>query len=242
MHVSLTIIRYPVVFMPLAIFAMAFHRVALWFKQDVRFFKLMGCGKNGTFDIKPDWRQWAILVIRDSDQGIDTTNHQTLLRSLYGRFIQTWYQFFRCETFTVMLTPIEGHGTWDGKHVFGKLPPKTDYEGMIAVLTRATIRINKLGYFWKNVAPVASKMAESTGFITSVGIGEIPWIKQATFSIWASKEHMKAFAYGMKEHAEVIRKTRKENWYSEDMFTRFIVTGTYGTIRGLNPLQENMYI
>jgi hypothetical protein len=29
----------------------------------------------------------------------------------------------------------------------------------------------------------------------------------------------------MKEHAEVIKKTRQQKWYSEDMFTRFRVLG-----------------
>ena len=46
---------------------------------------------------------------------------------------------------------------------------------------------------------------------------------------------MKAFAYTMKEHREVIQKTRKENWYSEDMFTRFKIIKSDGMIDGKNP-------
>ena len=48
---------------------------------------------------------------------------------------------------------------------------------------------------------------------------------------------MKNFAYQMKEHTEVIRKTRKENWYSEDMFVRFKPLKISGTIKGINPLE-----
>jgi heme-degrading monooxygenase HmoA len=121
----------------------------------------------------------------------------------------------------VLLNPIEGHGTWDGKKCFGNLPKQTDYAGKIAVLTRATIRLSRLTNFWQHVNPVAEKMATSEGFIKSVGIGEIPWIKQATFSIWESKEQMKNFAYKMKEHAVVVKKTHQEKWYSEEMFVRF---------------------
>ena len=106
------------------------------------------------------------------------------------------------------------------------------------MLTRATIRMNKLKYFWQNVAPVADKMNVAKGFLFSVGVGEIPWIKQATFSVWQSREDMKAFAYGMKEHAAVIQKTRKENWYSEDMFVRFIIVNVSGTIGGKSPLER----
>jgi heme-degrading monooxygenase HmoA len=119
------------------------------------------------------------------------------------------------------LEPLESHGFWDGKKVFGELPNQSDYSGKIAVLTRATIKLSKLKHFWKNVASVASQMATAKGFITSYGVGEIPWIKQATFSIWESKEDMMSFAYKMPQHKEVIKKTVKQKWYKEEMFTRF---------------------
>lgn len=84
-----------------------------------------------------------------------------------------------------------------------------DYDGPIAVLTRATIRLSKLNSFWKNVDGVAQQMAGAHGLITSIGIGEVPFIKQATFSIWENKELMKAFAYQMHQHQDVIKKTKK---------------------------------
>ena len=34
-------------------------------------------------------------------------------------FIQHWWQFFDCEKWTLLLHPLEGHGYWDGKQVFG---------------------------------------------------------------------------------------------------------------------------
>jgi hypothetical protein len=81
-------------------------------------------------------------------------------------------------------------------------------------------------------------MKNAKGYITSVSIGEIPWIKQATFSIWENKEDMLAFAYGMKEHTEVIKKTREQQWYSEEMFVRFKIIGNTGTIKGIDPLNR----
>ncbi|MEN9569635.1 MAG: hypothetical protein RL172_866, partial [Bacteroidota bacterium] len=155
---------------------------------------------------------------------------------LYGNFISKWLRFFNCECWTVVLEPIEGHGSWDGQKPFGPLSKNTDYDGAIAVLTRATIRLKKLKAFWQNVDTVARQMATAPGFITSIGVGEMPFVKQATFSIWQSKTAMKAFAYQLQAHAEVIRKTRKEDWYSEDMFVRFKILYTAGTIRQKNPL------
>ena len=81
-------------------------------------------------------------------------------------------------------------------------------------------------------------MAGAEGLITSIRIGEVPFIKQATFSIWESKESMKKFAYQMHQHQEVIKKTKKENWYSEDMFVRFIPLHTSGTINGATPFKS----
>lgn len=212
--------------------SMAIFRIPLIFSKKISFWKLLGCGKNGTFDKKPDWRQWGVLLVTKSNslQETGANNAETPL------FFNYWWKFFRCEVWTLVLEPLEGHGTWDGKHCFGVLPKQSDYEGQIGVLTRASIRLSKLGSFWKNVEGVATQMADTDGFITSLGIGELPLVKQATFSVWESKEHMKQFAYRMKAHAEVIRKTKQENWYSEDMFVRFRIIGNTGTLQGSNPL------
>jgi hypothetical protein len=265
---TLTIVRYPKYVGWAGFLSMAVFHFPLFLNKKISFYKLMGCGKNGTFDKSPDWRQWAVLVVNsqwsmangDVSKGKeaesqDESNKNQEPRTKNGElrtqnqehnapnpkpqipnFLSAWFKFFHAEILTIVLQPIEGHGTWDGKAVFGKLPKQTDYEGVIAVLTRATIRLNKLQHFWANVNAVASQMLGAKGFITSFGIGEVPFIKQATFSVWDSKADMKNFAYNLHQHKDVIRKTHKEDWYSEDMFTRFVPIACYGTINGSNPL------
>ncbi len=188
----------------------------------------MGCGKNGTFDKIPDLQQWSILAAHVG----------SCEQNFYGNFITKWFKIFRCEVFTIYLEPKEGHGKWDGKEPFGILNTYRLENEQVATLTRATIRINKLKYFWNNVAPVAAKMNKAEGFLFSAGVGEFPWIKQATFSVWQSKEHMIQFAYKMKEHSEVIKRTREQKWYSEEMFVRFSIIKSEGTLRGVNPLKN----
>ena len=224
---------------------MAVHRLPLWLNKNIRFYKLLGCGKNGTFDKVPDLQQWGILTVQSLKfevRGLeyDSIDSLHLIKKLYGSFISTWYRLFRCEIFTILLEPIEGHGLWNAKEVFGNLPGNSSHTGSIAILTRATIRFNKLKYFWQHVAAVSEKMASANGFITSLGIGEVPWIKQGTFSVWKSKEDMMAFAYGMKEHTEVIKKTREQQWYSEEMFVRFRIIGYCGSISGKDPLKGKL--
>lgn len=193
---------------------MAIFRLPLLFNKNISFYKLMGTGKNGTFDKIPDLLQWSILLTYEKELSFEEQ---------FGKFILKWFHLFCNKQTYFILDPIESHGFWDGKKVFGELPNHSEYTGKIAVITRATIRLSKLKDFWANVSSVAEQMASAKGFLLSYGVGEIPWIKQATFSVWESKEDMFAFAYKMPQHKEVIKKTIKQKWYSEDMFTRFKV-------------------
>lgn len=238
MYCVLTIARYPRWLGIAGFFSMAFFRIPLWLNKKISFWKLLGCGKNGSFNIKPDWRQWGILTVCN-EQWAGEENAFSVTKQL-SPFIAKYLKFFRCEIFTIILQPIEGHGEWDGKKPFGELPKQTNYDGVVCVLTRATIRLNRLRNFWKHTSAVAAQMANAPGFMASVGIGEIPFLKQATFSIWQSKELMKQFAYGMLQHTEVIRKTRNEKWYSEDMFVRFKPIAWFGKLNGINPFERKL--
>jgi hypothetical protein len=238
MYCILIIARYPKWMGWAGFLSMAFFRLPLFLNKKIAFWKLMGSGKNGTFDKRPDWLQWAILVSisKHTINGwnlAEEKNSNKIVGHL-SPFISKYFQLFNCKTCTLILEPIEGHGKWDGKEPFGELPKKSDHDGMICVLTRATIRLNKLNAFWKNVENVSSQMRAAKGFITSIGIGEVPFIKQATFSMWQCKDDMKQFAYNMHQHAEVIKKTRKENWYSEEMFVRFKLISSFGSLKNEN--------
>ena len=227
MIVSVTIVRYPKLLIPFALLAMAVHRLPLWLQKGCTFWKLMGSGHNGTFDLQPDWQQWALLAVWD--------NRDTFEQFYQSSFIAGWWRLFTTEKWTILCEPLQSHGKWDGKDPFASIPVN-DYEGPVAVLTRATIRLSKLKGFWSNVDSVANMMTSAKGYITSFGIGEAPVYRQATFSIWESLEDVKAFAYRSREHAEVIKKTRNENWYSEELFARFKPVASFGTIKGKDPL------
>lgn len=214
----INIIRYPKYLSFFGILSMALFHLPLLLNKNISFYKLLGCGKNGTFSIRPDWSQWVILRV---EKETSFNKHQPKKISL---FIDFYLNFLNCNIQTIVLKPISSHGSWDGRKCFGNLPNlENDFTERIAVLTRATIRLSKLKSFWKNVPLVSQQMKQANGLIMSVGIGETPLLKQATFSIWGNIDAMKDFAYKMKEHQVVMQKTRKENWYSEEMFTRFEV-------------------
>lgn len=228
MLVSLTIVRYRKPLVPLALLAMAMHRLPLMLRKDCTFWKLLGSGKNGTFDLHPDWQQWGLLAVWNDRESFD--------RFYSNSFIANWWRRFTMEQWTVLCQPLQSHGKWDGKEPFGK-SDNVIYNGPVAVLTRATIRLSKLKDFWANVDSVASTMADAQGYITSFGIGEAPFYRQATFSIWDSIDDVKAFAYRAREHAEVIRKTRAGDWYSEELFARFAIVDSFGSLNGADPMK-----
>jgi len=226
MTVVLTIQKYKKRYIFFALLSMALFRLPLFFNKKISFYKLMGSGKNGSFDKNPDWQQWVILTAFKNDIQPENFDEKNLTCQLYGSFINKWFKLFCIQTTNIFLTPLEGHGKWDGKVPFEYKEKNYLHEGKIAVLTRATINLFKLKVFWSNVSSVAGKILQAEGLIQSIGIGEVPFIKQATFSIWENKELMKQFAYTMKEHTNVIIKTRKENWYKEEMFVRFALIKT----------------
>ena len=208
---------------------MAVHRIPLALNKKCSFWKLLGSGKNGTFDKQADLKQWALLAVWNSQSDFEAFKESS--------FISSWWKAFATETYTILCEPIMSRGLWDGQEPFGK-PDDSEYTGPIAVLTRATIRFSRLKNFWANVDQVARLMVNSKGYITSFGIGEAPLYRQATFSLWNSLEDVKAFAYQSPEHMEVIKKTREENWYSEELFARFKPISSFGTLNGNDPLKE----
>ncbi len=228
------VVRYKKRAIPMAVMAMALFHLTLFINKQVHFYKLMGCGRNGTFDIKPDWQQWCMCIVTTKE--INSTTALDYIHKLAGGFI-TWYlKTCSQEQCIIALTPVQTHGLWDGANPFNNINNKVENNRPIAVLTRATIRLKRMKNFWAHVQGVADKLQQQPGFIYSIGIGEIPWKKQATLSFWDSLESMKGFAYKQKEHAVVIKKTKAEQWYSEDMFTRFYIKECVGTVNGVKPL------
>lgn len=205
--------KYPKYKGIMGLLSMALFGFSFFANKRVSFYKLMGCGKNGGFSIKPDFNQWALLYV------VENINETAL-----PKFIARYFLLCNCRTTTLILKPLSAHGSWDGKKCFGNLPPNMPENiAPLAVLTRATIRLSRLKQFWKNVPSVNNKIATANGLQQSFGVGEMPFIKQATLSVWQDTAAMKEFAYKTTEHTKVISNTRKQNWYKEEMFARFEV-------------------
>jgi hypothetical protein len=232
MFAYLTINTYPGRNVLFALWSMALFRWPLRRRKHMRFVRLLGSGRSGSFDLRPNWRQWAILHFTDDfrdtpGQGME----KNYLEQLYGRFIAGWWNRFGVSSATICLEVAEGHGSWDGFAPDWSAARPLEPGEPIAVLTRARIRWRKLRDFWTRVGPVSAEMAHAEGLRYSIGIGEAPVYRQATFSIWKNADAMKAFAYRMQAHRDVVRDTRKHGWYAEEMFVRFRVRYITGDLQ-----------
>lgn len=178
----------------------------------LRFHKMLGSGAGNGFSIWPNLGVYGLLGV---------WSHEAAARQFFDR--HALFQNFRgrCEGWwTVYMEAAKAHGEWEGQMPF---PITADYdpERPVAVITRATIHTHHLWRFWRFVPPVSRSVENKEGLLFSVGIGELPLVQQATFSLWKNSELMTAYAYRSKYHKEVVRRTRELGWYKEELFCRF---------------------
>jgi spheroidene monooxygenase len=92
--------------------------------------------------------------------------------------------------------------------------------------------------FWQRVPDISAVIGADSNVLFKIGIGEVPWLQQVTFSIWPEKGSMDNFARKDGPHARAIKAVREGNWFREELYARFTVLGDQGTWGGTSPLQK----
>ena len=105
----------------------------------------------------------------------------------------------------------------------------------VASLTRASIRLAGAGGFWRRVPRLDDLIGANEEVLFRIGIGELPLIRQGTFTVWPSEAAMARYAR-TGPHAEAIAAIRSGRVFSEDLYARFDVPAAEGTWRGRPPL------
>lgn len=195
----------------------------------LRFGKLLGTGSGQTMAASADLRRWAVFAVweHDDDRRRFVADHPMSRR----------WDDEADERFDVTLAPLGAHGSWNGSDpLAGADRTVPDDGGPVAVLTRATVRWRQVPTFLRAVPEVDRVLADTDGLLATVGIGEAPIGRQATFSLWRDAQAIRDFAYRGAEHARVIERTRDEGWYGEEWFARFRPTDRSGTWGDRDPL------
>lgn len=182
--------------------------------EGLKFYKFLGTGGGQGFSLRPDFSTYAFLGVWE-----DLSFYQNCFQK---HPIFKTYQEKATSQRDLILNAVKSHGKWSGQNPF-KTKPGLEAKGnqKAVVITRATLHWNRLFSFWKAV-PAASKAIETAqGVQYYKGIGEWPFIQQATISIWDDFEAVNTFAYKDRAHADIVKKTKQMNWYKEDLFSRF---------------------
>ena len=193
---------------------MQFGHALIADEPGLTFYKLLGTGRGNGFNPYPDFSTYCILSIWENEAFAQKFIHESKTVKRYEENSSFLEYFF--------LKTIKSHGEWGGKNPFQVY---TDDLGgrQLAVLTRAKIRPSKLTKFWSYVPTSSRPINDNSGLLYTKGVGEVPLLNMATFSIWESAEAMKKFAYSSPEHLKAIKMTRELGWYSEELFARFVV-------------------
>jgi len=222
---SFHLVRFPSALAPMV--RVPLDRRALAAVPGLRFGRLLGTGRGRTMAASADLRRWAVFAVWDDRAAAEAFRTHPLWRR--------WDD--ADERFDVLLDPLGAHGSWSGIDPTADADPaRAPAQGPIAVLTRATVRWRSVPAFLRAVPPVDAHLAGVDGVLGTVGIGELPVGRQATFSLWRDTDAMQRFAYRSAEHLDVIRRTRDEGWYGEEWFARFAPIAWSGTWDGQRPL------
>jgi hypothetical protein len=228
--VTLHLWTVPARAVPRAVLHMAGDRFALRRSPGLRFVKLLGTGSGRTFTVRDaDPRRWGLLAVWDDDDAAAAFAD--------ARVPRIWRSFAN-EEWTARLEPLAARGRWSGREPFGRPEPRP-WRGPVAAVTRARLALQRAARFWAAVPPVSADLHRAPGLRMALGIGEAPVGLQGTFSVWDSTAALNDFAYRSAPHASVVERTERERWYAEELFARFAVRSTGGTLDGADPLARD---
>lgn len=193
--------------------------------RDLHDYKLCGSGTGEGFTPLPNTAVWGILGV--------WPNHDAARRAFHGAKVFRHYADRSDEAMTLFLTPGPVRGEWGGESPFQ--PTDIALDGPIAALTRATVKPRKALQFWRRVPDISKVIGADPNVMFKIGIGEVPWLHQVTFSIWPDAETMAKFARADGPHASAIRSVRDEGWFKEELYARFRVDAVEGTWEGVRP-------
>jgi len=207
---------------------MGLARPALARVPGIGFWKLCGSGTGEGFTPLPNTAVYAILATWPS---LEQARRQVDTSAVYLR-----YRARAMEDWTVFLSPVSSRGAWAGTAPFAPGPdPQT---GPLAAMTRATIRPAKALRFWRRVPDISAVIGMDRNVAFKIGIGEVPWLHQVTFSIWPDADSMAQFARHDGPHARAIKAVREGNWFREELYARFRVVEDRGSWLGKRPLSR----
>lgn len=184
------------------------------------FCKVMGSGHGGGFGLKPSASRQARFCIFQDEVSADQFIASQTVKHVASRC---------SEFFSVKLRAYSSKGSWSG--ITMALTADGPGEGPIAALTRASIRPTRAWQFWRMQPPSEVALQHAPGCLLATGVGEAPFLRQATITLWKDVQSMDDYARSG-AHLAAIRAAYDGNFFSESMFVRFRPIDPRGSWRG----------
>ena len=201
---------------------LAFGRFALRGTPGLGFFKVLGSGRGGGFRPSPSATHGGLMCVFDDADSAERFVSESALMADYRAHAR--------EMVSLRLQAYSSRGSWSGVNAFPAVAER-DPTQPVAALTRASIHPLKAARFWRHAAPSEDSLLAAPGCLLAAGLGEAPFIRQATFTVWESEAAMDAYARNG-AHMAAIKAARDGAFFTEDMFVRFVPFAAEGSWKG----------
>ncbi|MEM0900249.1 MAG: spheroidene monooxygenase [Pseudomonadota bacterium] len=225
--VTLTLFHFPTLRSRLWAFAqMGMAKSAFDVIDGVEFHKLMGTGAGAGFSTRPNFSVYAWLAVwRDVDAARDAMENAPIIQNYKSR---------TDETMTLYLNPIRTRGEWSSMTPFTVGDTVQSGETVVA-LTRATLRASKAPAFWSRVPAISDAVEADSHQGFMLGMGEVPYLHQVTFSVWTDEAAMRSFSLNSPTHGEAVKAAYTDGWFKEYLFARFNLVDIEGDWSRFDP-------
>lgn len=185
------------------------------------FSKVLGSGAGGGFGVTPSATHGGLFLVFDDEPAARAFVESSPLLRRYQRHAR--------EFLVAVLRTTSCKGSWSGAALEPGAAAPAD--GPVAALTRASIRPGRARAFWRLSPATEAALEAAPGCLLAAGLGEAPFLRQATFSLWQNQRAMDAYARSG-AHAEAIRAAYAGGHFAETMFVRFAPLWVRGTWKG----------
>lgn len=200
----------------------------------LRFAKVMGSGHGGGFSLRPSPSHQGLITVFEYPEQAHAFLNGAFVAACHDRARESW---------SAMLSVESARGEWDGQ-AWARTPVLASgpSQGMdqhpsqvdesvptlpLAVITRASIHPAKTMAFWRYAPAAQTDLERAPGCLLAMGLGEVPLVRQCTFSLWRDTPSMLAYAH-TGAHQTAIEAAHRNGFFSESLFLRMRVLAQQG--------------
>ncbi len=194
------------------------------------FAKVMGSGHGGGFGLRPSATHQGLICRFSRLDLAQEFLHGPQAGALRERARESW---------SGVLAVTSSRGSWD-QQPWPLTDASTGVDGPmdtaglarpLAILTRASIVPSKAMAFWRHAPAAQADLRKAPGCLLAMGLGEVPLVRQCTFSLWRDAQAMRGYAT-QGAHQVAAAAAHRHGFFSESLFVHMDVLQMSGRWQG----------